>query len=134
VSTTTVGDLLERAEILARSLRLTAAETTTYQWGSFDATAYRLLRELVGPERAGAREQIVSHSTPSCVLNDYPSPLAEPNPEATYNRPAGRQPPRPRPQHRGGRDSRAAAAGKLRGRQVPDQIDGPCLRHSGSAS
>jgi excisionase family DNA binding protein len=85
VSTTTIGDLLDRAEILARSLRATGAEITTDQWRSFDATAYRLLHELVGPERAGAREQILSHARLSRVLNHYPSPLAAPNPEATYN-------------------------------------------------
>jgi len=85
VSTTTVGDLLARAEILARSLRVTRAEITVDQWCSFDATAYRLLHELVGPERTGARAQILSHASLSRVLNDYPCPLAAPNPEATYN-------------------------------------------------
>jgi hypothetical protein len=85
VSTTTVGDLLDRAEILARSLRVTGAKITADQWCSFDATAYRLLHELVGPERTGARAQILSHATLSRILNDYPSPLAAPNPEATYN-------------------------------------------------
>jgi hypothetical protein len=85
VSTTTVGDLLDRAQILARSLRFTGAKITADQWCSFDATAYRLLHELVGPERTGARAQILSHATLTRVLNDYPSPLAAPNPEATYN-------------------------------------------------
>jgi hypothetical protein len=85
VSTTTVGDLLERAETLARSLRLTEAKISPDQWRSFDATAYRLLHELVGPERAGTREQIVSHATMSRILNSYPSPVAAPNPQTTYN-------------------------------------------------
>jgi hypothetical protein len=85
VSTTTVGDLLDRAEILARSLRVTNAKISTSQWRSFDATAYRLLHELVGPERVGAREQILSHAAVSRILNGYPSPLAAPNPQTTYN-------------------------------------------------
>ena len=85
MSTTTVGDLLDRAEILARSLRVTDAQISTTQWCSFDATAYRLLHELVGPERVGAREQILSHAGVSRILNSYPSPLAAPNPQTTYN-------------------------------------------------
>jgi excisionase family DNA binding protein len=89
VSTTTVGDLLDRAEILARSLRAADAdadaEISTTQWCSFDATAYRLLHELVGPERVGVREQILSHASLSRILDDYPSPLAAPNPQTTYN-------------------------------------------------
>jgi hypothetical protein len=85
VSTTTVGDLLDRAEILARSLRVPDAPITTDQWRSFDATAYRLLYELVGPERVGAREHTRSHAPLSRILNGYPSPLAAPNPQATYN-------------------------------------------------
>ena len=85
MSTTTIGDLLDRAETLARGLRAADAEITANQWRSFDATAYRLLRELVGPERVGDREQIVSHATVSRILNGYPSPLVAPNPEATYN-------------------------------------------------
>ena len=89
MSTTTVGDLLDRAEILTRSLRgsvgVADAEISSDQWRSFDATTYRLLHELVGPERAGAHAQIVSHAALSRVLDDYPSPLAAPNPEATFN-------------------------------------------------
>ena len=85
MSTTTVGDLLDRAEILTRSLRVTDAQISTSQWRSFDATAYRLLHELVGPERVGAREQILSHASMSRILNGYPRPLAAPNPQTTYN-------------------------------------------------
>jgi hypothetical protein len=85
VSTTTVGDLLDRAEILARRLRAKDAKITTTQWRSYDATAYRLLHELVGPERVGALEQRISHATVSGILNGYPNPLAAPNPETTYN-------------------------------------------------
>jgi hypothetical protein len=89
VSTTTVGDLLDRAEILTRSVRDSAgvadAEISSDQWRSFDATTFRLLHELVGPERTGAHAQIVSHTALSRVLDDYPSPMAAPNPETTFN-------------------------------------------------
>jgi hypothetical protein len=85
LSTTTIGDLLDRAEMLARSLRTSGYNVTAVQWRSFDVTAYRLLHELVGPERAGTRDQIVSHATVGRMLNGYPSPLAAPNSETTYN-------------------------------------------------
>ena len=85
MSTTTIADLLDRAEILTRSLRASGDEITTNQWRCFDATTYRLLHELVGPERAGNREQVISHALLSRALNDYPSPLAAPDPEAIYN-------------------------------------------------
>jgi excisionase family DNA binding protein len=85
VSTTTVGDLLDRAEILARSLRAADTQISTSQWYSFDATAHRLLHELVGPERVGARAQILAHAGVSRILDGYPSPLAAPNPQTTYN-------------------------------------------------
>ena len=85
MSTTTVGDLLDRAELLAPALRVTRAEITADQWRSFDATSYRLLHDLVGPERTGNHEQIVSHATVSRILNGYPSPLSAPNQRMTYN-------------------------------------------------
>jgi excisionase family DNA binding protein len=85
VSTTTIGDLLDRAEILARSLRDTDTQTSTSQWCSFDATAYRLLHELVGPERVGVCAQILAHAGMSRILDGYPSPLAAPNPQTSYN-------------------------------------------------
>ena len=81
MSTTTVGDLLDRAEVLARSLRVTGDQISADQWCSFDATAYRLLHQLVGPERVGSRAQIVSHAGLCRVLNDYPNPLAAPTPK-----------------------------------------------------
>ena len=49
MSTTTVGDLLDRAEILARSLRAADTQISTTQWRSFDATAYRLLTRAGRP-------------------------------------------------------------------------------------
>jgi len=115
VSTTTVGDLLDRAELLARSLRVTRAEITADQWRSFDATSYRLLHELVGPERTGNREQVVSHATLSRILNGYPSPLSAPNPQATYNA-------RQAASHLG--VSRATVAADIRGSRLPATYDG----------
>jgi hypothetical protein len=85
VSTTTVGDLMERAEALASSLRATGPETTTGQWRSFDSTTYRLLHELVGPERIGIRTEILNHATVTRIINGYPSPMATPGSEKTYN-------------------------------------------------
>jgi hypothetical protein len=85
VSTTTVGDLLDRAKILASSLHAADAPISTSQWRCFDATAYRLLHELVGPERVGVRAQILEHAGVSRILDGYPRPLAAPNPQTTYN-------------------------------------------------
>jgi hypothetical protein len=115
VSTTTVGDLLDRAELLARALRVTRAEITADQWRSFDATSYRLLHELVGPERTGNRDQVVSHATVSRILNGYPSPLSAPVPELIYN---GRQ----AASHLG--VSRATVAASIRGSRLPATYDG----------
>ena len=64
------------------------AEITTSQWLSFDAKAYRLLSELVGPERTGTRKGIVSHARLSRAVDGFPSPLAEPNPSITAVEPA----------------------------------------------
>lgn len=85
MSTTTVGDLLDRAETLARVLRIDAAEITTGQWRSFDSTAYRLLAELLGPERTGTRTEILNHASVTRIVNGYPSPLITPSSETTYN-------------------------------------------------
>jgi hypothetical protein len=115
VSTTTVGDLLDLAELLARALRVTRAEITADQWLSFDATSYRLLHELVGPERTGNHEQIVSHATVSRILNGYPSPLSAPNPQATYNA-------RQAASHLG--VSRARVAADIRESRLPATYDG----------
>jgi hypothetical protein len=115
VSTTTGGDLLDRAELLARALRVTRAEITADQWRSFDATSYRLLHELVGPERIGNHKQIVSHATVSRILNGYPSPLSAPNPHATYNA-------RQAASHLG--VSRATVAADIRESRLPATYDG----------
>jgi hypothetical protein len=85
VSTTTVGDLLDRAETLARVLRIDPAQITTDQWRSFDSTTYRLLAELLGPERTGTRAEILNHVSVTRIVNAYPSPLTTPGSETTYN-------------------------------------------------
>jgi excisionase family DNA binding protein len=85
VSTTTVGDLLDRAETLARILRIDATEITAAQWRSFDSTTYRLLAELLGPERTGTRTEILNHASVNRIVNGYPSPLTTPGTETTYN-------------------------------------------------
>ena len=85
MSTTTVGDLLNRAETLTRVLRIDDAEITTDQWRSFDSTVYRLLAELLGPERTGTREEILNHASVTRIVNGYPSPLTTPSSETTYN-------------------------------------------------
>jgi excisionase family DNA binding protein len=85
VSTTTVGDLLERAERLARVLRIDGADVTADQWRALDATVYRLLAELIGQERTGTRVQIAGRASVTRIVNGYPSPLATPGSETTYN-------------------------------------------------
>jgi excisionase family DNA binding protein len=85
MSTTTVGDLLDRAEALTRQLRIDGAEITEAQWRSMDATVYRLLAELIGPERTRARQEIVNHAAVTRIVNGYPSPLTSPGSETTYN-------------------------------------------------
>jgi len=114
VSTTTIADLLGQAETRARSLHTNPAGTTTDQWRTFDAAAYRLLYELVGPERVSHTEA-ASHAALGRVLNDYPSPLTAPNPETTYN---ARQVAR----HFG--HSRASVAAQIRLQQLPATYDG----------
>ncbi len=85
MSTTTVGDLLERAERLARVLRIDDADVTADHWRALDATVYRLLAELIGQERTGTRVQIAGRASVTRIVNGYPSPLATPGSETTYN-------------------------------------------------
>jgi hypothetical protein len=85
VSTTTVGDLLERAETLARVLRIDPAQITAEQWRSFDSTTYRLLAELHGPERTGTPAQVHYRASVTSIVNSYPSPLVTPGSETTFN-------------------------------------------------
>jgi hypothetical protein len=85
VSTTTVGDLLERAEALARVLRIDPAQITAEQWRSFDSTTYRLVAELHGPERTGTPAQVHYRASVTSIVNGYPSPLVTPGSETTFN-------------------------------------------------
>jgi hypothetical protein len=85
VSTTTVGDLMERAETLARVLRIDPAQITAEQWRSFDSTTYRLVAELHGPERTGTPAQVHSRASVTSIVNGYPSPLVTPGSETTFN-------------------------------------------------
>jgi hypothetical protein len=85
VSTTTVEDLLDRAEALARVLRIDPAQITADQWRSFDSTTYRLVAELHGPERTSPPAQAHYHASVTSIVNDYPSPLVTPGSETTFN-------------------------------------------------
>jgi hypothetical protein len=85
VSTTTVGDLLDRAETLARVLRIDPAHITADQWRSFDSTTYRLVAELHGPERTGTPAQVHYRASVTSIVNSYPSPLVTPGSETTFN-------------------------------------------------
>jgi len=85
VSTTTVGDLLDRAETLARVLRIDPAQITADQWRSFDSTTYHLLAELLGPERTGTHAEAHYHASVTSIVNGYPSPLVTPGSETTFN-------------------------------------------------
>jgi hypothetical protein len=85
VSTTTVGDLLDRAEALARVLRIDAAQITSEQWRSFDSTTYRLVAELHGPERTGTPAEVHYRASVTSIVNGYPSPLVTPGSETTFN-------------------------------------------------
>jgi hypothetical protein len=75
VTTTTLGDLLARADDLCRELREDPDPVPLHVWESFDATAYLLMRELVGPGRSDIRAIALSHAALSRVLDAYPTPL-----------------------------------------------------------
>jgi hypothetical protein len=75
VTTTTLGDLLARADDLCRELRSSPDPVPLNTWESFDATAYLLMRELVGPARTGSRAVALSHAALCRVLDAYPTPL-----------------------------------------------------------
>jgi hypothetical protein len=75
MTTTTLGDLLARADDLCRELRDNPDPVPLNAWESFDATAYLLMRELVGPARTGSRAVTLSHAGLCRVLDAYPAPL-----------------------------------------------------------
>ena len=75
MTTTTLGDLLARADDLCRELRDSPDPVPLNAWESFDATAYLLMRELVGPARTGSRALALSHAALCRVIDAYPAPL-----------------------------------------------------------
>src|ERR1035437_3763667 len=76
---------MDRAETLARFLRIDPAQITAGQWRSFDSTTYRLVAELHGPERTGTPAQVHYRASVTSIVNGYPSPLVTPGSETTYN-------------------------------------------------
>ena len=75
MTTTALGDLLRRADDLCRELRSSPDPVPLGVWESFDATAYLLMRVLVGPARTGNRAVALSHAALCRVLDAYPVPL-----------------------------------------------------------
>ena len=75
MTTTTLGDLLARADDLCRELRDSPDPVPLNAWESFDATAYLLMRQLVGPARTGNRALALSHAALCRVIDAYPAPL-----------------------------------------------------------
>ena len=75
MTTTTLGDLLARADDLCRELRDSPDPVPLNTWESFDATAYLLMRELVGPARTNNRAFALSHASLCRVIDAYPAPL-----------------------------------------------------------
>lgn len=78
MSTTTGSDLIKRADGLARELSRCDLPIDTELWESLDATAYRLIRELIGPGRDDMGAQTPCRSTLIRVIHAYPSPLRPP--------------------------------------------------------
>ena len=78
MSTTTGHDLISRADRLARELSRCQLPVTTELWESFDTTAYRLMRELIGPGRDDAGACTRRRATLLRVIHAYPTPLRPP--------------------------------------------------------
>ena len=78
MSTTTGHDLINRADQLACELSRCALPVDTQLWESFDTTAYRLMRELIGPGRDDAGACTRSRATLLHVIHAYPTPLRPP--------------------------------------------------------
>ena len=114
MTTTTLGDLLARADDLCRELRDNPDPVPLNAWESFDATAYLLMRELVGPARAGSRAVALSHAALCRVLDAYPAPL-----RGAATGPVGAR----EAAHLIGRP-RSAVIAKIRQGQIPATWDG----------
>ena len=78
MSTTTGHDLISRADRVARELSRCQLPVTTELWESFDTTAYRLMRELIGPGRDDAGACTRRRATLLRVIHAYPTPLRPP--------------------------------------------------------
>ncbi|MFC6706796.1 hypothetical protein [Flexivirga alba] len=78
MSTTTAADLLERADLLTRTLREDDRPVTPARWAAFDHTTHRLLTELLGPHGTWIRDTRASHPLQT-VIDHYPAP-AQPLP------------------------------------------------------
>jgi hypothetical protein len=111
---TTLGDLLARADDLCHELRDSQAPVPLTAWESFDATAYLLMRELVGPARTGNRAFVLSQAALSRVLDAYPAPL-----RSAATGPVGAR----EAAHLLGRP-RSAVIAKIRNGQIPAAWDG----------
>jgi hypothetical protein len=114
VTTTTLGELLARADDLCRALREDSDPVPLHVWESFDATAYLLMRELVGPGRADIRAIALSHAALSRVLDAYPTPLRSATTEPVGAREVAHLLGRPR----------SAVIADIRKGQIPSTWDG----------
>jgi hypothetical protein len=114
MTTTTLGDLLARADDLCRELRDNPDPVPLHVWESFDATAYLLMRELVGPGRTDIRAIALSHAALSRVLDAYPTPLRSATTEPVGTREVAHLLGRPR----------SAVIADIRKGQIPSTWDG----------
>ena len=78
MTTTTGRDLVDRADRLAREVARCNLPVDTALWESFDTTAYRLVRELIGPGRDDTGACTSSRATLLHVIHAYPTPLRPP--------------------------------------------------------
>jgi hypothetical protein len=78
MSTTTGRDLITSADRLARELARWDHSVDTALWESFDTTAYRLLRELIGPGRDDSGACSRGRASLLQVIHAYPTPLRPP--------------------------------------------------------
>jgi hypothetical protein len=78
MTTTTGADLINRADRLARDVARCNHPVEAALWDSFDTTAYRLMRELIGPGRDDAGACTRQRATLLQVIHAYPTPLRPP--------------------------------------------------------
>ncbi|SDP19285.1 hypothetical protein SAMN04489867_1688 [Pedococcus dokdonensis] len=78
MSTTTGLDLINRADQLARELSRCELPVDTQLWESLDTTAYRLMRELIGPGRDDAGASTRRRAILLRVIHAYPTPVRPP--------------------------------------------------------